>query len=46
MFEAVARESGLTFAPIAKETGPLFRRMHALYQDYKSNLGRKDAVAA
>jgi len=26
--------------------GPLFRRMHALYQDYKSKLGRKDAVAA
>jgi D-alanine transaminase len=26
--------------------GALFRRMHALYQDYKSRLGRKDAVAA
>jgi D-alanine transaminase len=26
--------------------GPVFRRMHALYQDYKSRLGRKDAVAA
>jgi D-alanine transaminase len=26
--------------------GPVFRRMHALYQDYKSRLGRKDTVAA
>ena len=26
--------------------GPMFRKMHALYQDYKSRLGRKDAVAA
>ncbi len=26
--------------------GPLFRRMHALYQDYKAKLARKDAVAA
>ena len=26
--------------------GALFRRMHALYQDYKSRLARKDAVAA
>ena len=26
--------------------GPVFRRMHALYQDYKARLGRKDAVAA
>jgi D-alanine transaminase len=26
--------------------GPAFRRMHALYQEYKSRLGRKDAVAA
>jgi len=26
--------------------GPAFRRIHALYQDYKARLGRKDAVAA
>lgn len=26
--------------------GPMFRKMHALYQDYKAKLGRKDAVAA
>jgi len=26
--------------------GPVFRRMHALYQDFKKKLGRKDAVAA
>jgi D-alanine transaminase len=26
--------------------GPVFRKMHALYQDYKARLGRKDAVAA
>jgi D-alanine transaminase len=26
--------------------GPAFKRMHALYQEYKSRLGRKDAVAA
>ena len=26
--------------------GPVFRRIHALYQDYKARLGRKDAVAA
>jgi D-alanine transaminase len=26
--------------------GPAFRRMHALYQEYKSRLARKDAVAA
>ena len=26
--------------------GPMFRKMHALYQDYKSRLTRKDAVAA
>jgi len=31
MFEEVARESGLTFAPIAKETGPLFRRDRSLF---------------
>lgn len=31
MFQAVARESGLTFAPIAKETGPLFRRDRSLF---------------
>jgi D-alanine transaminase len=26
--------------------GPLFKRMHALYQEFKSQLGRRDAVAA
>jgi len=31
MFQEVARESGLTFAPIAKVTGPLFRRDPTLF---------------
>jgi hypothetical protein len=26
--------------------GPLFRRMHALYQEYKAKLARRDALAA
>jgi lysophospholipase L1-like esterase len=31
VFTDVAREEGLTFAPIALETGPLFRRDHTLF---------------
>ena len=33
MFRKVARERGLTFAPIADETGPLFARDHALFAE-------------
>jgi D-alanine transaminase len=37
----------LDAAPVGTgKPGPVFRKMHALYQDYKSRLGRKDAVAA
>lgn len=31
VFTAVAADEGLTFAPIALETGPLFRRDHSLF---------------
>ncbi len=30
----------------AGKPGPVFRKMHALYQDYKARLARRDAVAA
>jgi len=33
MFRKVARERGLTFAPIAEETGPLFARDHTLFAE-------------
>jgi lysophospholipase L1-like esterase len=33
MFEAVAREKKVTFAPIASATGPLFRKDHSLFAE-------------
>jgi len=33
MFQSVAREKGLTFAPIAEETGPLFARDRSLFAE-------------
>jgi len=33
MFESVAREKKVTFAPIALATGPLFRKDHSLFAD-------------
>lgn len=33
MFEAVARERKVTFAPIAAATGPLFRKDHSLFAE-------------
>jgi lysophospholipase L1-like esterase len=33
MFRQLSREQGLTFAPIADETGPLFARDHSLFAE-------------